>query len=846
MPAAGARRSTRVFMPKAPKPPHQPQPQDQDQAGDPATRVLRSGKRLAADRVRWDAKDAAAFPDAVAVLVDDDGDGDDHEHDHQHDHQLDKDPPKPESSPPARSCGIVYSRKRRQSHSTEAPLEGESRRFGIVYTRRRRKRPKVAPLRPEPELEPRDLAAAIPCSSSREFASRSGFLDVHFSALVDDAAAHTGAVTIAVLIDTACPGSFRRLLGFLLPVLRWIRRSRQRGKVLRNLASLVWSVGVAAAFASQGLHFVKLQRRRASALLHRTLSQCGWCALHGAKKSEPLLSVNFSALPSYFQSLHSALALDSMYLPALFRQSSLLVAGSDEMYSHTPLDVDTNSQRSGIAESIADTDSHGLHIVALDYVPLDQVAGVVVPGLKKHQRKRRSIRRPRNRHRLMSRIPDNRIGMKQSAAATTIVLKLPSIRQEPAVEPIQPKPALEISLDFLENMDESDVSTPMGSARKQKRSSLKSPVDRTNERLALAEARQNIDSVHCKGNILILQADRCWREEGAEVMLELSDTNEWCIVVKIRGTTRMTLKPSEPRLTGINRFTHACIWAVDDGWKLEFTDKWDWLLFKELHVVGRERNSQGKTIPIPGVHEVSDDTEGVITDPFSRPAPDYIRIVDDEVGRALSRDSIYDMDSEDEHWLIQLNHAVSDQNNSQKKHVSYEDFEKIITTFEKIAYNNPEASNDVTQLLSRYPALGKDDNVLAMYEYWTKKRSKRGAPLLRIFQGATLRRGQTQKPATKRKRSFKRQRSQSGRGKPEAFLQEYAEEEPLQRVAQAEHAAKEATERAIRLRRRAQSLMANAELATYKSVMALRIAEAARISDSSRDLVSTVLDDRGV
>lgn len=326
-------------------------------------------------------------------------------------------------------------------------------------------------------------------------------------------------------------------------------------------------------------------------------------------------------------------------------------------------------------------------------------------------------------------------------------------------------------------------------------------------------------------------------------MLELSDTNKWCIVVKIQDVTRYSLQPSDLRSHVVNRHTQAYIWAIDDAWKLEFTDKWDWLLFKELHVVGRERNSQGKPIPIPGVHEVSDDMEGIVADPFSRPV-DYIRMVDDEVARALSRDSIYDMDSEDERWLIQLNHAYSNQNSSQRKHTSYEDFEMIISIFEKDAYNNPKGIIDLGELISRYPALGKDDNVHAVYEYWTNKRSKRAAPLLRIFQGAPLRRGHlSQKSAMKRKRSFKRQRSQAGRGKPETLLQDHAEEEAaLQRVAQAERAAKQAVETAVRLRNRAQSLMANAELATYKSVMALRIAEAARISDSSRDIVCTILD----
>ncbi|CAO2206354.1 unnamed protein product [Urochloa humidicola] len=817
MPAAGARRSTRVFMPKAPKP---LQPQDQ---ADPATRVLRSGKRLAADRIRWDAKDAAAAAFHVDVG--------------QEQQRQKEDPPKPVLPPLAKSFGIVYTRKRRRRRQPAAEDDdGGGRRFGIVYTRRKWKRLKVAHQLPEEPDASSDLAAAIPCSSSQEFASRIGFLDSHFSTLLDGAAAHSGALTLVVLVDTSCSGSSHRFLGLLLPLLRWMCHSRQRGKV-RNLATFVLSAGVAAAFASQGVHFVKLQHWRASALLHRPLVQCGWCALHGARKSEPLVSVVFSALPSYFWSLHSAVALDSMYLPAVIRQSSPLVAGA-------PLYVDFGDQSTGVAEPSADVSDEPCRVIQ-DYMPLEQVGGLVMNGLrlKKHQRKRRSMRNPRNRRRLTSRLPDNGIRMKQSTAAIQTEVKQPSSRQEPPVEPVQLKAPLEISLDLVENMDESDVSTPMGSTRR-KRSSLKSPVDRINERQALAEVRQNIDSVHSKANLLIIQADRCWREEGAEVMLELSDTNKWCIVVKIQGVTKYSFIPSDSRSHVINRHTQAYIWAVEDAWKLEFTDKWDWLLFKELHVVGRQRNSQGKTIPIPGVHEVSDGMEGFLADPFSRPVPDYIRVVDDEVVRALSRDSIYDMDSEDEQWLIQLNHADSNQNSSQRNHISYEDFEMIISIFEKDAYNNPQGTNDLGVLLSRYPALGKDNNVHDVYEYWTNKRSKRAAPLLRIFQGAPLRRGHpSQKSAMKRKRSFKRQRSQAGRGKPEALLQDHAEEEAaLQRVAQAERAAKQAVETAIRLRKRAQSLMANAELATYKSVMALRIAEAARISDSSRDIVCTILD----
>ena len=276
MPAAGARRSTRVFMPKAPKP-----PQSQDQA-DPATRVLRSGKRLAADRIRWDAKEAPAFHVDI-----------NHGHGHDQQHQK-EDCPKPGLPPLTKSFGIVYSRKRRRRRHSASEVVAEdedgSRRFGIVYTRRKGKRSKVSHLLPQERAVPCDLAAAIPCSSSLEFASRTGFLDAHLSALVDGAATHSGAQTLIILVDTSCPGSSHRLLGLLLPMLRWMCRSRQRGK-FQNLATFIMSAGVAAAFAFHGVHFVKLQRRSAVSFLQPSSALfCFWynwcnicasfCSLH--------------------------------------------------------------------------------------------------------------------------------------------------------------------------------------------------------------------------------------------------------------------------------------------------------------------------------------------------------------------------------------------------------------------------------------------------------------------------------------------------------------------------------------------------------------------------------------
>lgn len=821
MPAVGARRSTRVFVP----PKTNPRPQS-------AERVRRSGKRLAFSSsnsnsdntphshwLRWE-------PDTNAQQAADE---------QPKPHPTPPVPPPPPPPPPERAFRAVYKRKRRQSLLPDEGGTSLDRRFGIVFTRKS-KRPKVAPFHGA-------AAIAIPCSSSsRDFLSRIGFLDTHFFTLGDGVATRTGV--LVALVDTSFPGSSPEFLRFLLPMMRWMRRS-QWSRV-RNLASffLLSSTALVTMFASQGLHFVRLQRPIAvRALLQRAMLHCGWCELRGADRlQQPVLSLNFSALPSYFQGLHSVIALRSIYLPAVIRRAMGFLGEAQETYPRAHLEAHSGSPTPPVGDA---AQPRGL---VQDYVPLEQAAGVVVhgPRLKKHQRKRTSTRHPLSRHRLVARFPAKAIAAKQGTMASQTVLKPALTDHKVSGEPVQPKPALEISLDLLENMDDSDVSTPIGPNGMHKRCSFKSPtIERTNERLALSEVRQNIDTFQCKANLLIIQADRGWREEGALVMLEPSNSNGWCVAVKLHDVTRVSLKPSEQRFYVVNRVTGAYVWQVEDGWKLEFPHKWDWLLFKELHIEGRERNSQGKTIPIPGVNEVSDDMGGTVKVPFSRPEPDYIKTADDEVARALSRDSAYDMDSEDEQWLIQLKHGASDRRSTRQNNVSFEDFERIITLFEKDAYSNPEEANDVDQLLSRYPALGKGDNVLAIYQYWINKRYKKGTPLLKIFQGAPVRRGRLlQKSSVKKKRSFKRQRSQTGRGKPGFFLQDNAEEESaLQRVVDAERAAKQATEKAVELRTRAQALMAKANLAAYKSVMALRIAEAASVSASYRDHVCKALLD---
>lgn len=57
------------------------------------------------------------------------------------------------------------------------------------------------------------------------------------------------------------------------------------------------------------------------------------------------------------------------------------------------------------------------------------------------------------------------------------------------------------------------------------------------------------------------------------------------------------------------------------------------------------------------------------------------------------------------------------------------------------------------------------------------------------------------------------------------------------KVQEAKAAANKSEDLAVRLRQRAQQLMENADLATYKAAMALKIAEAAKIAKSTEAVV---------
>ncbi|GMI80536.1 hypothetical protein like AT5G04670 [Hibiscus trionum] len=358
------------------------------------------------------------------------------------------------------------------------------------------------------------------------------------------------------------------------------------------------------------------------------------------------------------------------------------------------------------------------------------------------------------------------------------------------------------------------------------------------------------DSLQCSANVLIIEPDRCYREEGAIVTLELSDSKEWLLVVKKDNRTKYAQKANKfMRPPSFNRFTRAMIWTGDDTWKLEFPNRQDWIRFKDLYKECSERSVPASTcrvIPVPGVCEVSgyEDKPSV---PFRRPDL-YISVNGDEVSRTLAkRTANYDMDSEDEEWLKKFNDEFF-RVNVHCEHLSGDCFELMVDAFEKACFCSPD---DHSNVIAAAADLGISGVVEAVHAYWSKKREQRRSPLLRVFQVHQVKKAPVvPQPFLRKRRSFKRQASH-GRGKQQSLLKATAIEhdaleefDVMVKVEEARAAATASTETAILKRQQAQLLMQNADMATYKAMMALKIAEAVSLTESpSEDAVAHFLID---
>ncbi|XP_068647191.1 uncharacterized protein [Aristolochia californica] len=248
------------------------------------------------------------------------------------------------------------------------------------------------------------------------------------------------------------------------------------------------------------------------------------------------------------------------------------------------------------------------------------------------------------------------------------------------------------------------------------------------------------EAFSCNANILIVVGDRGWRECGALVVLEMVDHKDWKLLVKSSGVTKYSHKAHQFLQPGItNRYTHAIMWKGGKDWTLEFMDRSQWSLFKEMHEQCYNRNIRAalvKNIPIPGVRVVEDSDDNVVEVPFVRSSPKYYRQAGTEVDLALDPSRVvYDLDSDDEKFISRMRNSSNTEGNKSTD-ISGELFEKIIDTFEKVSYARQLDGFNDDEIEQFMCGLGPADLVKAIHEHWQQKRKRKGMPLIRQFQPA--------------------------------------------------------------------------------------------------------------
>ncbi|XP_042031943.1 uncharacterized protein LOC121778624 [Salvia splendens] len=257
--------------------------------------------------------------------------------------------------------------------------------------------------------------------------------------------------------------------------------------------------------------------------------------------------------------------------------------------------------------------------------------------------------------------------------------------------------------------------------------------------------QKNVELLQCVANVLVTNGDKGWREYGAHIVLEVDDHNEWRLAVKLSGVTKYSYKVKHILQPGsANRYSHAMMWKGGKDWVLEFPDRSQWMLFKEMHEECHDRNIRAasvKNIPIPGVRmvEESDDDHGNEA-PFVRNPVQYIRQVQNDAEMAMDASHIlYDMDSDDEQWLMAHNSRAD-------KHdeISEDSLEKAIDMFEKVSYSQHRLNFTDEEIEKLLIGMGSMGAAKVLYQYWMEKREKIGMSLIRHLQPPLWKRYQQQ------------------------------------------------------------------------------------------------------
>ncbi|XP_041022635.1 uncharacterized protein LOC121263670 [Juglans microcarpa x Juglans regia] len=251
-------------------------------------------------------------------------------------------------------------------------------------------------------------------------------------------------------------------------------------------------------------------------------------------------------------------------------------------------------------------------------------------------------------------------------------------------------------------------------------------------------SQRNVELLSCYVNVLITLGDRGWRECGAQLVLELFDHNEWRLAVKLSGATKYSYKAHQFLQPGsTNRYTHAMMWKGGKDWVLEFPDRSQWALFKEMHEECYNRNIRAaliKNIPIPGVHLIEKNDDNGTEMAFVRSSSKYIRQVETDVEMALNPLRVlYDIDSDDEQWILN-NPTSSETNICSSGKITEEMFERTMDRFEKAAYAQERDQFTSDEIEDLMDGVGPMDVTKSVYEHWRRKRQRKGIPLIRHLQ----------------------------------------------------------------------------------------------------------------
>uniref|UniRef100_A0A0A9CRK8 Enhancer of polycomb-like protein n=1 Tax=Arundo donax TaxID=35708 RepID=A0A0A9CRK8_ARUDO len=244
------------------------------------------------------------------------------------------------------------------------------------------------------------------------------------------------------------------------------------------------------------------------------------------------------------------------------------------------------------------------------------------------------------------------------------------------------------------------------------------------------------ESLTCVANVLVTVGDRGWREYNTHITVDSDDQSEQRICVELAKGIKYAHKVCEALQRGVtNRYTRAMIWKGGAEWCLEFPDKGQWLIFKQMHdecYSHNIRTASVKKIPIPGVHLVEghDDNDAVS---FVR-SQDHLCHIGTDVELALNESCvIYDMDSDDEEWITSQKKPLVGENTAALE-LTEDLFEKIMDKLERFAYSHNSSMLTIDQMKELDTGNVPLDIIKIIHTYWQDKRQKKGMPLIRHFQ----------------------------------------------------------------------------------------------------------------